>query len=373
MVMYFTKLVRWLVVVLLLLMVVLAGMTAARVKQLGGRTATDVVWDLPVKPGQGLYAVLTQLPVPLTTIEWQLLKLWVVTDDSIGEAQQGFYRIAPGTELRALLVKLQQGDVTHDDITLVEGLRYEQWLQQISNHPFIDTDKHTERMLEISRTTTDPLYDKLVALDDFCVNNMRSLQGCLLADTYRIAYQDTVEQVVTRAYLAMAEFLEQSLAHDTSPFATRYELLVMSSIIEKETGAQHERGLISGVFQNRLERGMRLQTDPTVIYGLGAAFTGDLTRSHLRTDTPYNTYTRHGLPPTPIAMVGRDSILAALYPEVTDYLFFVAKGDGTHQFSKTLAEHNAAVHTYQVMPHQQQTAQQREREAVQEEAAVDRK
>lgn len=336
----------WVVVVLLLIVGLVIGL-AARVKQLGQRNVTELVWELRVQPGKGLYTILTELPVPLTAIEWHLVKLWVATHNSVGEVQQGFYRIEPGTGLRALLIKLQQGDVTRDAITLVEGLTLRQWLQQISNHPFI----YREQQEEIPPTKVRAVYNKLVQLTDFCVNDMQSLEGCLLADTYSIEFQDTVEQVITRAYLAMAEFLEQSLAGTVSPFATRYELLIMSSIIEKETGVDWERGLISGVFQNRLERGMRLQTDPTVIYGIGEAFDGNLTKAHLRTDTPYNTYTRHGLPPTPIAMVGRQSIHAALYPEVTDYVFFVAKGDGTHQFSKTLAEHNVAVQTYQVLPH----------------------
>jgi UPF0755 protein len=129
---------------------------------------------------------------------------------------------------------------------------------------------------------------------------------------------------------------------------TPYEALVLASIIEKETGVSEERPLIAGVFSNRVRRGMRLQTDPTVIYGLGEAFDGNLTRNHLNTDHPYNTYTRGGLPPTPIAAPGYQSLLAAVRPEPTDALYFVSRGDGTHVFSRTLSEHQAAVRKYQL-------------------------
>jgi UPF0755 protein len=132
------------------------------------------------------------------------------------------------------------------------------------------------------------------------------------------------------------------------PLETPYEALILASVIEKETGLASERGAIAGVFVRRLVKGMKLQTDPTVIYGLGTSFDGDLRRDHLRADTPYNTYVHQGLPPTPIALPGRASIHAALHPEDADSLYFVAKGDGSHVFSATLEEHNRAVRRYQL-------------------------
>ena len=145
----------------------------------------------------------------------------------------------------------------------------------------------------------------------------------------------------------MAEDAWNTRADDVEVLS-KYQLITMASIIEKETGAGFERPTISGVFNNRLRIGMRLQTDPTVIYGMGDSYDGNIRRKDLRTDTPHNTYTRYGLPPTPIAMPGEASIRAAANPKRTDFLYFVGKGDGTHYFSKTLSEHNNAVVKYQL-------------------------
>jgi UPF0755 protein len=170
-------------------------------------------------------------------------------------------------------------------------------------------------------------------------------EGWFLPETYLFVLGDSDLDILARAHRAMQEALALAWASrdEGLPLETPYELLILASIIEKETGVKEERAEIAGVFTRRLHKGMRLQTDPTVIYGLGASFDGDLRRRDLESDTPYNTYTRHGLPPTPIAMPGRASVLAAAHPAPGDALFFVANGNGGHTFSATLEEHRAAV------------------------------
>jgi UPF0755 protein len=179
--------------------------------------------------------------------------------------------------------------------------------------------------------------------------NIRFHEGWVFPDTYFFEKGTTDLELLQTAYEQMQRVLEEEWDDraENAEVNSSYEALILASIIEKETGAAYERPMISGVFTKRLQLGMRLQTDPTVIYGLGESFDGNLTRTHLRADTPYNTYTRKGLPPTPIANPGREAIRAAVNPEITNAIFFVAKGDGTHHFSETYEEHNAAVRQYQ--------------------------
>jgi UPF0755 protein len=175
-------------------------------------------------------------------------------------------------------------------------------------------------------------------------------EGRFFPDTYLFAKGSSDVAVLRRAYRAMQRNL--ALAWQgrdaTTPYADANEVLILASIVEKETGHATDRSLVAGVFVNRLRLGMLLQTDPTVIYGLGARFDGNLRKRDLTTDTPYNSYVRSGLPPTPIAMPGLASLLAATHPAHTEMLYFVARGDGTSQFSRTLAEHNRAVQKYQL-------------------------
>jgi len=175
-------------------------------------------------------------------------------------------------------------------------------------------------------------------------------EGQFFADTYSFPKGSTDVDYLVRAKKTMDRVLSEEWATraDDLPLATPYEALILASIVEKETAVASERPLIAGVFMSRLNKKMRLQTDPTVIYGMGDAFDGNIRRKDLITDTPYNTYTRAGLPPTPISMVGREAIRAVLHPESTTALYFVARGDGTHQFSDTLEQHNAAVRKYQL-------------------------
>ncbi|MDT4857228.1 Endolytic murein transglycosylase [compost metagenome] len=178
----------------------------------------------------------------------------------------------------------------------------------------------------------------------------RHPEGRFFPDTYRMVKHATASSVLRQAAQAMDQRLAEAWAQRApdSPLRSPEEALILASIVEKETGAEVDRSMVAGVFSNRLRIGMRLQTDPTVIYGLGERFDGNLRRADLETDSPYNTYTRSGLPPTPIAMPGWNSLLAAVKPAATPAMYFVARGDGSSQFSATLAEHNAAVQRYQL-------------------------
>lgn len=182
------------------------------------------------------------------------------------------------------------------------------------------------------------------------LNEASSAEGLFLADTYFFTANTAASSILKRAHKAMLDYVETQWQQRQAdlPLNSPYDALILASIIEKETAVSEERTKIAGVFVNRLRKNMRLQTDPTVIYGIGDTYDGNITRKHLRTPTPYNTYTIKGLPPTPIAMAGKEAIWAALNPMETDALYFVARGDGSHEFSSSLAAHNAAVRKYQL-------------------------
>ena len=249
--------------------------------------------------------------------------------------KSGEYTLVNIDNMPDLLAKVEQGKVIQYSITLIEGKTYKDYKAQLIS----------QRLLE----------DKLADMSDAQV--MRELgaigkkpEGLFAPQTYFFQKGDSDFDVLKQAYQRLDQVAEEAWENrsESVQVKSKYELITMASIIEKETGAAHERPTISGVFNNRLRIGMRLQTDPTVIYGMGESYNGNIRRKDLRTDTPYNTYTRHGLPPTPIAMPGEAAILAAANPEATDSLYFVGKGDGTHYFSKTLKEHNNAVIKYQL-------------------------
>ncbi len=252
-----------------------------------------------------------------------------------GRMQAGGYHIRPGMTAEALMDLFVQGKVLQHSITLVEGWTFSQVMQTVENHREL---VHTlgglsdqEVMARIGHADMHP-------------------EGRFLPETYQFPDGTQDVDILRRAYGDMQALLiaEWERRDGGLPYGKPYDALIMASIVEKETARPEERGRIAGVFVRRLQKNMRLQTDPTVIYGLGESFDGNLRRRDLKRKTAYNTYLNKGLPPTPIAMPGVDSILAALHPKSGDALYFVAKGDGSHHFSATLAEHQRAVAQYQL-------------------------
>ena len=247
----------------------------------------------------------------------------------------GEYTLVDVDDLPGLAQKVISGQVIQYGITLIEGKTFKEYRQQLSSQ--------TALVSEIAELSDQEIMRKLGAAG-------RHPEGMFAPQTYFYKAGDSDFDLLKQAYDRMQTVSAEAWqTRDTTiKLKNQYELIIMASIIEKETGAAQERETISGVFNNRLTIGMRLQTDPTVIYGMGDAYDGNIRRKDLRTDTAYNTYTRYGLPPTPIAMPGEAALNAAANPATTDALFFVGRGDGTHQFSKTLDEHNAAVVKYQL-------------------------
>ena len=247
----------------------------------------------------------------------------------------GQYRLEPGETPANILQKFVAGQVELYSFTIVEGWNYRELIAAMAASEVIDSSIVIEDWPAVLESFAGPYTHP---------------EGLFLPETYRIPMHTSDIEVLEQAYHLMQKTLTEEWLNRSAelPFASPYEALIMASIIEKETARADERALISGVFVRRLQSRMRLQTDPTVIYGLGADFDGNITRRHLRSDTPYNTYTRHGLPPTPIAMAGKAAIHAALHPAAGKELYFVATGlgDGSHKFSATKAEHDAAVQEY---------------------------
>ena len=246
----------------------------------------------------------------------------------------GRYAVERGITLGGLLAKLLSGDVIHERLTIVEGTTFRELRAQLAAIPDLRQDS--------AKLTPAELLRAIGAVESHP-------EGLFSPETYLYDPGSSDLDIWRQAYRSQMAILQQAWdARDPKlPYKSPYEALIMASIIEKETGQAAERPLIAGVFVNRLRRGMLLQTDPTIIYGLGERFDGNLRKRDLLADGPYNSYTRAGLPPTPIALPGRASIEAALRPAATDALYFVARGDGSSHFSSSLEEHNRAVDRYQ--------------------------
>ncbi len=264
-----------------------------------------------------------------------LLARWLGVD---GKIKAGEYQLQSGITPEQLLQQLTEGQVRQYALTLIEGETFRAMIQRVIAAPALE------------QTLTQ--HDGASVMQAIGYPGLHP-EGRFLPETYYYPRGTRDVDVLRRAFHDMETFLDGEWAKrdDNLPLKTPYEALILASIVEKETGLARERPQIAGVFIRRLRKGMRLQTDPTVIYGMGEHFDGDIRFRDLRRDTPYNTYTRAGLPPTPIAMPGKEAIHAVLHPAAGDSLYFVARGDGSHHFSATLAAHNRAVDRYQRKRH----------------------
>jgi len=298
----------------------------------------DEAIPLLIKPGSSFRTVAAELHKrgilkhPLYLV---VLARWQGID---GKIKAGEYAIEPGTTPEQLLQQLTEGQVLQYALTLIEGETFRDMMLRIATAPAL------EQTLEN--------HDGDTVMQAIGYPGLHP-EGRFLPETYHYPRGTRDVDVLRRAFHDMQDFLDAEWVKREAdlPLKTPYEALILASIVEKETGLASERPQIAGVFIRRLRKGMRLQTDPTVIYGIGETFDGDIRFRDLRKDTPYNTYTRAGLPPTPIAMPGKDAIHAVLHPAPGDSLYFVARGDGSHQFSATLGAHNRAVDKYQRKRH----------------------
>ena len=306
----------------------------------------SVYLDTPVEIQPQPYVVTVQPGSSFTFLTRELEKqglisrpgwfvLYAHLTRSAQRIQAGEYRIEGPITPAQLLTKLVQGQVIQYQITFPEGWAFSQMMDRLNSQQKID---HGLSGLSAAQIMT------------LLGRNGEHPEGRFFPDSYSYVSGSSDLGILKRAYSRMEQVLDEEWQQRETglPYQDAYQALIMASIVEKETAGLEEQATIAGVFVRRLEVGMRLQTDPTVIYGLGSSFSGNLRRKHLTSDTAYNTYVYHGLPPTPIAMPGRAAIHAALHPAPGSSLYFVARGDGYHLFSDTLAEHQQAVRRFQI-------------------------
>ncbi|GMR15928.1 MAG: endolytic transglycosylase MltG [Gammaproteobacteria bacterium] len=290
--------------------------------------------DYSIKSGSSLSAVIYDLANKKIISHPRYLLWYARLNGLANKMKTGDYRLTSNLTTKEFLNDIFTGKVIQYSLTIIEGWSFQQLLEAINEHPHL---KHT--ITELSR-------QEIMTELGLSVH----YEGQFLPDTYYFPKQLTDIEFLKRAYHSMQDVLKNEWENRAVGliYKNPYEALIMASIIEKETGQASEREQISGVFVRRLEKRMRLQTDPTVIYGMGDKYKGNIRKRDLLRDTPYNTYRRRGLPPTPIALPGKKAIHAALHPADGDALYFVARGDGSHVFSATLKEHNKAVIKYQL-------------------------
>lgn len=320
------------VAVLGLLLIFIAAMSlfwVDRSAQVTGPLTREIIFE--VHSGESTRSVLRRLQSEGALSSALRAEWWWRLRHGALEVRTGRYRLAEGVSTATLLDQLQRGRVVLESLTIIEGSTFADFRRALQAHP------HVRQTLN---GLTDAQVMQALELDEHP-------EGKFFPDTYRFAAGTTDRNILRLGYAKMQRQLAVAWEQRASglPLKSPNEALILASIVEKETGLASERARVAGVFVSRLKRGMRLQSDPTIIYGLGEAFDGDIRTRDLRTDTPYNTYTRGGLPPTPISLPGADSLRAVVQPEETGALFFVATGagDGSHRFSRTYAEHREAV------------------------------
>jgi len=327
------RLFKRVLIVSLLLALMTAGVAAWWLQRALVPAGASGPIELTVAPGAAPRRVAEALVEAGAQTPAVVLFAWFRLSGRARDIRAGSYEFEPGTTPRSLLGKLVRGEQALRNLVLIEGWNFRQVLQAVRSSPDLRQDLDGLSPAQIMARIGYP---------------GRHPEGRFFPDTYSMVKNAPASAVLRQAALAMDQRLAQAWAQRSSstPLRSPEEALILASIVEKETGLESDRAQIAGVFSNRLRIGMRLQTDPSVIYGLGERFDGNLRRIDLLTDTPYNSYTRAGLPPTPISMPGWNSLLAAVQPERTKALYFVSRGDGSSQFSATLPEHNAAVRRF---------------------------
>ena len=291
--------------------------------------------EFSIRPGTTLRSATRQvIDAGLSMQEWKFILLARINGASTG-IKAGSFQVSAGVTPLLLIRKLVRGEYAQAEILFVEGWNFRQMREAMDRHLDLKHDSASLSEAQIMAVLGAPGVFP---------------EGMFFPDTYVFAKGSSDLAVLARAYRAMKKQLESAWSGRAPdlPMTDPYEALILASIVEKETGRAGDRAMIAGVFANRLRRRMKLQTDPSVIYGMGERFDGNLRRQDLVTDTPFNTYTRPGLPPHPIAMPGLASLAAVMHPAKTDALYFVSRGDGTSEFSRTLLDHNRAVAKYQM-------------------------
>ena len=330
---------RWLALLAILSSVAIVAVAVHAVRLLEIPAAKEVTYEL--SPGVSAARVARDLAAAGVIQNAALMRWYAVLTGQAGRLQAGDYAIRADDTVASIVGRMVRGETLAYTVTLVEGLTFKQFRTALAAAPLLKhetTDwSDAKIMAALGRTDEHP-------------------EGWFFPDTYVYRRGVSDLDILRRAAVAMQKRLTAVWAERDAdlPYKSAYEVLTMASIIEKETGAAHERAQIAGVFVRRLRKKMLLQTDPTVIYGMGERFDGNIRRADLRENTPYNTYVNKGLTPTPIANPGLAALRAAVHPAAGDTLFFVSKGDGTHHFSATYAEHKRAVTRYQLKPRRKQ-------------------